>query len=148
MLLLHDQLLQGLGALGQWRGLSAAQGPVPRELAHRPHAGGHALTRHQRGLPVERHCGGGAGREVTITVRAPDSHSHPETLPLLEQRRLHTQEKPARGLEHPAPKPEPRSSSSPQLNSLAAQSHHLWQNVLDSLTSTYSLGPSVCMNND
>lgn len=59
VLLLHDQLLQGLGALGQRRGLSAAQGPVPWELAHRPHAGGHAFTRHQRGLPVEWHCGGG-----------------------------------------------------------------------------------------
>lgn len=61
VLLLHDQLLQGLGTLRQRGGLSAAQRSVPRELTHRPHAGGHTFTRHQWGLPMERHCGGREG---------------------------------------------------------------------------------------
>lgn len=61
VLLLHDQLLQGLGTLRQWGGLSTAQRSVPRELAHRPHAGGHTFTRHQWGLPMEWHYGGREG---------------------------------------------------------------------------------------
>lgn len=62
VLLLHDQLLQGLGALGQWRGLGAAQRAMPGQLVHRPHVGGDALTCHQWGLAMERHCQEGAQR--------------------------------------------------------------------------------------
>src|SRR4029434_9762774 len=35
VLLLHDELLEGLGTLRQWRRLGATQGPVQRERVHR-----------------------------------------------------------------------------------------------------------------
>ena len=109
VLLLHDQLLQGLGALGQRRGLGAAQGPVPRELAHCPHAGGHALTRHQRGLPVERHYEVGEGEQALLLGhQAP--HSHPRlssfwnsALPPGAGQGV----EPGRGLEHLCPQMRP-----------------------------------------
>lgn len=56
--------------------------------------------------------------------------SHPKTLPILEH--LYTQEKLWRGLEQPAPKSEPHSSSSPSLISRTAKSHCLQQAFLDS----------------
>lgn len=47
VLLLHDQLLEGLRTLGQRRRLCAAQGPVPRQLVHCAHVIRHPLTRNQ-----------------------------------------------------------------------------------------------------
>lgn len=62
---------------------------------------------------------------------------YPEALPLLEHHHRHDQEKPWRGLGHPAPKPEPPSSSSPQCNSFVAQTHCLLQAILDSPLSLF-----------